>query len=120
VVSSDNSETDKSESDASSTVSSESGSSGCFNGANLTNGKTIEKNSSNSSEWTLLDLYSGCGAMSTGLCLGATLAGVKLVTVCRAVLLNNLVNLAAIIGAISNDFIYHFVEVGCRYQFPCM
>ncbi|XP_057544800.1 DNA (cytosine-5)-methyltransferase 1-like [Amaranthus tricolor] len=29
-------------------------------------------------EMTLLDLYSGCGAMSTGLCLGATLAGVKL------------------------------------------
>lgn len=29
-------------------------------------------------EMTLLDLYSGCGAMSTGLCLGATLSGVKL------------------------------------------
>ncbi|KAK8582727.1 hypothetical protein V6N13_069499 [Hibiscus sabdariffa] len=28
----------------------------------------------------LLDLYSGCGAMSTGLCMGASLAGVKLVT----------------------------------------
>lgn len=29
---------------------------------------------------TLLDLYSGCGGMSTGLCLGAALAGLKLVT----------------------------------------
>ncbi|XP_021898699.1 DNA (cytosine-5)-methyltransferase CMT3 isoform X2 [Carica papaya] len=29
---------------------------------------------------TLLDLYSGCGAMSTGLCLGATLSGLNLVT----------------------------------------
>lgn len=84
MVSSDNPETDKSESDASSTVSSEGGSSDCSND-NPTNGKTIEKNSSNSSEWALLDLYSGCGAMSTGLCLGATLAEVKLVTVCRAV-----------------------------------
>ena len=32
-------------------------------------------------EASLLDLYSGCGAMSTGLCLGANMAGVKLVTV---------------------------------------
>jgi len=94
VVSFDNPDTVKSESDASSTISSESGSSGCFNGANLANEKTIKKNSSNSSEWALLDLYSGCGAMSTGLCLGASLAGVKLVTVCRAVLLKNLVYLA--------------------------
>ncbi|CAM0948123.1 unnamed protein product [Alopecurus aequalis] len=29
---------------------------------------------------TLLDLYSGCGAMSTGLCQGAALAGIKLNT----------------------------------------
>ncbi|CAH8391149.1 unnamed protein product [Eruca vesicaria subsp. sativa] len=29
---------------------------------------------------TLLDLYCGCGAMSTGLCMGAQLSGVKLVT----------------------------------------
>ncbi|KAJ4979711.1 hypothetical protein NE237_010491 [Protea cynaroides] len=35
---------------------------------------------SKSDEMTLLDLYSGCGAMSTGLCLGANLAGVNLVT----------------------------------------
>lgn len=32
-------------------------------------------------EMKLLDLYSGCGAMSTGLCLGANSTGVKLVTV---------------------------------------
>ncbi|GER45180.1 cytosine-specific methyltransferase, partial [Striga asiatica] len=31
-------------------------------------------------EKTMLDLYSGCGAMSTGLCLGANSNGVKLVT----------------------------------------
>jgi hypothetical protein len=30
---------------------------------------------------TLLDLYSGCGAMSTGLCMGAALSGIKLCTV---------------------------------------
>ncbi|KAL9311236.1 DNA (cytosine-5)-methyltransferase CMT3 [Arabidopsis thaliana] len=29
---------------------------------------------------TLLDLYSGCGAMSTGLCMGAQLSGLNLVT----------------------------------------
>ncbi|KAF7132455.1 hypothetical protein RHSIM_Rhsim09G0199300 [Rhododendron simsii] len=33
------------------------------------------------SEMTLLDLYSGCGAMSTGLSLGAAISNVKLVTV---------------------------------------
>lgn len=31
-------------------------------------------------EITLLDLYSGCGAMSTGLCLGGNLSGLNLVT----------------------------------------
>nr|GMD31109.1 DNA (cytosine-5)-methyltransferase CMT3-like [Ipomoea batatas] len=30
-----------------------------------------------SSEMTLLDMYSGCGAMSTGLCLGANSCGVR-------------------------------------------
>ncbi|ONK68287.1 uncharacterized protein A4U43_C05F9680 [Asparagus officinalis] len=33
-----------------------------------------------STELSLLDLYSGCGGMSTGLCLGAQIAGAKLVT----------------------------------------
>lgn len=32
-------------------------------------------------ELALLDLYSGCGGMSTGLCLGAKLSSVNLVTV---------------------------------------
>lgn len=32
-------------------------------------------------ELALLDLYAGCGGMSTGLCLGAKLASVNLVTV---------------------------------------
>ncbi|RZC30222.1 DNA (cytosine-5)-methyltransferase CMT3 isoform B [Glycine soja] len=73
-------ETVKTESDASSTISSESGSIGCVNNANLAKRKTTQNNSSGSSQWTLLDLYSGCGAMSTGLCLGASLAGIKLVT----------------------------------------
>ncbi|KAJ6795753.1 putative DNA (cytosine-5)-methyltransferase 1 isoform X1 [Iris pallida] len=35
---------------------------------------------STKSELALLDLFSGCGGMSTGLCLGAKVAGVKLVT----------------------------------------
>lgn len=34
----------------------------------------------NKKELKLLDLYCGCGAMSTGLCLGANLAGINLVT----------------------------------------
>ncbi|XP_012835278.1 PREDICTED: DNA (cytosine-5)-methyltransferase CMT3-like [Erythranthe guttata] len=41
-----------------------------------TDGEVPELNN----ERTLLDLYSGCGAMSTGLCLGANSCGVKLVT----------------------------------------
>ncbi|XP_043691598.1 DNA (cytosine-5)-methyltransferase CMT3-like [Telopea speciosissima] len=36
--------------------------------------------SKSDADCTLLDLYSGCGAMSTGLCLGANLAGINLVT----------------------------------------
>lgn len=36
---------------------------------------------SQKSDFALLDLYAGCGGMSTGLCLGAELSGVKLVTV---------------------------------------
>lgn len=39
-------------------------------------------------EVTLLDLYSGCGAMSTGLCLGAQLSNVNLVTVSPISLIN--------------------------------
>ncbi|MCO5567288.1 hypothetical protein L7F22_020978 [Adiantum nelumboides] len=38
-----------------------------------------EATSGNSKEYTLLDLYSGCGGMSTGLSMGAALSSVKLV-----------------------------------------
>ncbi|XP_057448958.1 putative DNA (cytosine-5)-methyltransferase CMT1 [Lotus japonicus] len=74
------SETTRIENDSSSTVSTESGSNACVNDADYVNGGTCQNNSSISSEWTLLDLYSGCGAMSTGICLGASLSGIKLVT----------------------------------------
>ncbi|KAL4591802.1 hypothetical protein LXL04_004774 [Taraxacum kok-saghyz] len=37
-------------------------------------------NKSEESEMTLLDLYAGCGGMSTGLCYGTNISGVKLVT----------------------------------------
>ncbi|KAL5789091.1 hypothetical protein ACOSQ2_003979 [Xanthoceras sorbifolium] len=57
-------ETKGGDNDTSSTISSESGS----------NNVPVDP------EMHLLDLYSGCGAMSTGLCIGAFLSGVKLVT----------------------------------------
>ncbi|XP_012574570.1 putative DNA (cytosine-5)-methyltransferase CMT1 [Cicer arietinum] len=68
------------ESDSTSTISSESGSNGCVADSNVANGGKCQHNSSDKSEWTLLDLYSGCGAMSTGLCFGASISGMKLVT----------------------------------------
>ncbi|KAM7269865.1 hypothetical protein ACFE04_025362 [Oxalis oulophora] len=40
----------------------------------------ISSQKSNASELVLLDLFSGCGGMSTGLCLGAKAAGLNLVT----------------------------------------
>lgn len=43
--------------------------------------KILPKYDSSKQELALLDLYSGCGGMSTGLCLGAKLASVNLVTV---------------------------------------
>ncbi|KAL5789492.1 hypothetical protein ACOSQ2_004380 [Xanthoceras sorbifolium] len=57
-------ETNGGDNDTSSTISSESGS----------------NNVPADPEMHLLDLYSGCGAISTGLCIGAFLSGVKLVT----------------------------------------
>ncbi|KAK1314626.1 DNA (cytosine-5)-methyltransferase 1 [Acorus calamus] len=39
-----------------------------------------ETQSNERRELTLLDIFSGCGAMSTGLCLGANESGLKLVT----------------------------------------
>ncbi|KAJ0432554.1 putative DNA (cytosine-5-)-methyltransferase [Helianthus annuus] len=64
-------EGDGNESD--STVSSESDS-------NLTGIKDSKVNEVKGTEMRMLDLYSGCGAMSTGLCLGANMANVNLVT----------------------------------------
>ncbi|KAL3626531.1 hypothetical protein CASFOL_030080 [Castilleja foliolosa] len=60
------------------TNSGESGSTISSDGDDLTMGSSDLED--HSGEKTLLDLYSGCGAMSTGLCLGANSCGVKLVT----------------------------------------
>ncbi|KAK2968575.1 hypothetical protein RJ640_006766, partial [Escallonia rubra] len=67
---------DGSESD--STISCEADLTGNAGGGMFAKEEVIEDKSS--LEVTLLDLYSGCGAMSTGLCLGANLSGVKLTT----------------------------------------
>ncbi|KAL4584452.1 hypothetical protein LXL04_009054 [Taraxacum kok-saghyz] len=47
--------------------------------ATVNEDSTIQNNKI--SEMRMLDLYSGCGAMSTGLCLGANMANLNLVTV---------------------------------------
>ena len=47
-----------------------------------------EVSSGGQTQYTLLDLYSGCGGMSTGLCMGANLSNVKLVTVQHWILIN--------------------------------
>ncbi|WCJ42232.1 DNA (cytosine-5)-methyltransferase 1 [Euphorbia peplus] len=44
------------------------------------NNQIADNATSEKPEMHLLDLYSGCGAMSTGLCMGAALSGVNLVT----------------------------------------
>ncbi|KAJ7527101.1 hypothetical protein O6H91_16G037000 [Diphasiastrum complanatum] len=41
---------------------------------------SCDRNSVSKYDLSLLDLYAGCGGMSTGLCMGASLAGVNLVT----------------------------------------
>lgn len=67
-----------SSSDSASTVSSDDPSNLLLN---TTSNVSLEKGSTIiEPELSLLDLYSGCGAMSTGLCLGTSLSGVKLVT----------------------------------------
>ena len=43
--------------------------------------ESILKKKSFSGELPVLDLYSGCGGMSTGLSLGAKISGVDVVTV---------------------------------------
>ncbi|CAI9259942.1 unnamed protein product [Lactuca saligna] len=64
-------EVDGNESD--STISSESDVNGAIN-------EESQSQNNKRSEMRMLDLYSGCGAMSTGLCLGANMADVNLVT----------------------------------------
>ena len=46
-----------------------------------TNESSISSSESDKEELALLDLFSGCGGMSTGLCLGAKVSSVNLVTV---------------------------------------
>lgn len=40
-------------------------------------------------ELTMLDIYAGCGGMSTGLCMGAKHSGINLVTVISLTQLRN-------------------------------
>ncbi|KAF5961078.1 hypothetical protein HYC85_002287, partial [Camellia sinensis] len=47
---------------------------------NLKAAKSSQVSNFEDSTMTLLDLYSGCGAVSTGLCLGASISGLKRVT----------------------------------------
>lgn len=73
-------ENSRTESDESSTISSEIGLNSTTDGINSAIGESSQVHKFQGSGMTLLDLYSGCGAMSTGLCLGASLSGLKLVT----------------------------------------
>nr|AIU80190.1 chromomethylase [Hevea brasiliensis] len=77
TIKSDNSIRD---SGSSSTISSESDSNNSIDDVNDAIGKPSKAHRCEKSEMHLLDLYSGCGAMSTGLCMGASLSSVKLVT----------------------------------------
>lgn len=62
-------------------ASSDSTSTVCDESENKVDNDTFSgRNDGVKSELTLLDLYSGCGGMSTGLCFGANLSGVRLVT----------------------------------------
>ncbi|KAF8396032.1 hypothetical protein HHK36_017644 [Tetracentron sinense] len=67
-------------SEPSSTISSEVGSEGAAGEIKSDLKESSQVRTCNEPEMTLLDLYSGCGAMSTGLCLGASISGLKLVT----------------------------------------
>lgn len=51
------------------------------NGRKKVNSRGTEEIPERGAELALLDLYSGCGAMSTGLCMGARLTGANLVSV---------------------------------------
>ncbi|XP_052186610.1 DNA (cytosine-5)-methyltransferase CMT3 isoform X2 [Diospyros lotus] len=65
-------------SESDSTISCEEEEMGTVSGVKFDN--EVSQGKHTNSEMTLLDLYSGCGAMSTGLCLGANSCGVNLVT----------------------------------------
>ncbi|XP_038878295.1 DNA (cytosine-5)-methyltransferase CMT3 [Benincasa hispida] len=66
-------------SDTSSTISSEVDTNGACE-VNSEIGDVTQAQQCRKPDVALLDLYSGCGAMSTGLCLGGNLSGVNLVT----------------------------------------
>ncbi|XP_068662270.1 DNA (cytosine-5)-methyltransferase 3-like isoform X2 [Aristolochia californica] len=67
-------------SDSSSTISSEAVVDGAVDSSRSFESRNISSDGKfKRSELTCLDLYSGCGGMSTGLCLGANLSGVQLV-----------------------------------------
>ncbi|KAL6982395.1 DNA (cytosine-5)-methyltransferase cmt3 [Sarracenia purpurea var. burkii] len=67
-------------SESDSTISSEADVAGAVGGIMFDCEEVSEVEEIKKTEMSLLDLYSGCGAMSTGLCLGANMYGVNLVT----------------------------------------
>ncbi|KAK9157092.1 hypothetical protein Scep_003666 [Stephania cephalantha] len=67
--------------ESSSTISSEASCDMGLNGVKKECQESSVVSKNEKDELSLLDLYSGCGAMSTGLCLGASLSGVNLITV---------------------------------------
>lgn len=71
----------KEDNDASSTVSSAASITGSVENMNMDVGKSSDVCRFQDSNMTLLDLYSGCGAMSTGLCFGASMSGLNITTV---------------------------------------
>ncbi|GAB4835134.1 hypothetical protein Ancab_000043 [Ancistrocladus abbreviatus] len=73
-------ENDTAGSESLSTISSEVDAEAAQSGVKSDCDEVSQVKEINKSEMTVLDLYSGCGAMSTGLCLGANLYGVNLVT----------------------------------------
>ncbi|GMH09899.1 hypothetical protein Nepgr_011740 [Nepenthes gracilis] len=73
-------ENDRGDSDTSSTISSEGSSINSAVDVNSGSREPCQVEDLPKCEMTLLDLYSGCGAMSTGLCLGASLSNSNLVT----------------------------------------
>jgi len=92
-----------------STLSNESGSNVHAADKHAVKEKSSQIKECNRPEWTLLDLYSGCGAMSTGLCFGASISGIKLVTVFRLICIMFLwFILTLLVKNIFTDFIMLF------------